>query len=394
MGQQKLREFSSIALVTKCAASLVPAIFELRVFFKPLSSKCYTLPLKWSRYRPGVAQRVGRGIALLFHDRGTRTGWLVSSTPRVHFTSGKDPGPILQEAGWALGPVWTGRKSRPHREFFFICTICYSVLRVYIITSVLPPAPIPDRPAHSQSLYLLSYPAHTHFLHTLINREKWSQIKCPNFTFLIIGINWIKCGSLQFMAPFLASLSEGRTFSIAGYKTFCSTCSFDRAGHRLNESIWCNQTPFSWWICTYVIFKNTQCDTTQSSCTDFIFKVWEDHERFHWRNREKNVIMLVLIILKLNKLCLWQIAWLKVNKKLSSVSFYWNLCLYTKKFGLFWLCTLTCRGQSQGIQSGSAFANANTGLETYTVRFEVLTAVMLKIHVLWDVCLVSWQVPR
>ena len=27
-----------------------------------------------SRYRPGVAQRVGRGIALLFHDRGTRRG--------------------------------------------------------------------------------------------------------------------------------------------------------------------------------------------------------------------------------------------------------------------------------------------------------------------------------
>ena len=30
--------------------------------------------VKWSRYRPGVAQRVGRGIALLFHDRGTRRG--------------------------------------------------------------------------------------------------------------------------------------------------------------------------------------------------------------------------------------------------------------------------------------------------------------------------------
>ena len=29
--------------------------------------------VKRSRYRPGVAQRVGRGIALLFHDRGTRT---------------------------------------------------------------------------------------------------------------------------------------------------------------------------------------------------------------------------------------------------------------------------------------------------------------------------------
>ena len=30
--------------------------------------------VKFSRYRPGVAQRVGKGIALLFHDRGTRSG--------------------------------------------------------------------------------------------------------------------------------------------------------------------------------------------------------------------------------------------------------------------------------------------------------------------------------
>jgi len=56
---------------------------------------------KWSRYRPGVAQRVGRGIALLFHDRGTRRWWMVSSMPRPHFASGKDPVPILQEAGEA-----------------------------------------------------------------------------------------------------------------------------------------------------------------------------------------------------------------------------------------------------------------------------------------------------
>jgi len=28
--------------------------------------------VKYSRYRPGVAQRVGRGIPLLFLDRGTR----------------------------------------------------------------------------------------------------------------------------------------------------------------------------------------------------------------------------------------------------------------------------------------------------------------------------------
>ena len=94
--------------------------------------------VKWSHYRPDVAQRVGRGIALLFHDRGTRRGWVVSNPPQPHFTPGKDPVPIVQEAGWAPGPVWTDGKSRPHRDS------------------------IPDRPARSQSLYRLSYPAHTH----------------------------------------------------------------------------------------------------------------------------------------------------------------------------------------------------------------------------------------
>jgi hypothetical protein len=55
----------------------------------------------WSLYKPGVVQRVGRGIALLFHDRDTRRRWVVSSTPQPHFTPGKDPVTILQEAGCA-----------------------------------------------------------------------------------------------------------------------------------------------------------------------------------------------------------------------------------------------------------------------------------------------------
>ena len=41
---------------------------------------------------------------------------MVSSTPRPHFTPGKDPVPILQEARWATGPAWTDAKSRPHRD--------------------------------------------------------------------------------------------------------------------------------------------------------------------------------------------------------------------------------------------------------------------------------------
>jgi hypothetical protein len=35
----------------------------------------------------------------------------VSITPRPLFTPGKDLVPILQEAGWAPGPVWTGMEN-------------------------------------------------------------------------------------------------------------------------------------------------------------------------------------------------------------------------------------------------------------------------------------------
>ena len=54
--------------------------------------------LKFSRYRPGVAQRVGRGIAILFHDHGTRKGMsgqqqapaalYPREIPGTHFTGG------------------------------------------------------------------------------------------------------------------------------------------------------------------------------------------------------------------------------------------------------------------------------------------------------------------
>jgi len=120
-----------------CAVSEIHFFILLPSWSVTEDSPCFTnlliIKVKWSRYKPGASQRVGRGIALLFHDRGTRSGWVVSSTPRPHFTPGKDPVPILQEAGWAPGPVWTGGKSRPHWDS------------------------IPDRPARSQSLYRLSY---------------------------------------------------------------------------------------------------------------------------------------------------------------------------------------------------------------------------------------------
>ena len=55
-----------------------------------------------------TAHRGSSGIALPFHDHGTRKGWGVSVTPRPLFTPRKDPVLIVQEVEWAPGPVWTG----------------------------------------------------------------------------------------------------------------------------------------------------------------------------------------------------------------------------------------------------------------------------------------------
>jgi len=48
-----------------------------------------------------TARRWSVDIALLFLDHSTRRGWVVSVTPRPQFTP---------------GTVWTGGKSRPHRD--------------------------------------------------------------------------------------------------------------------------------------------------------------------------------------------------------------------------------------------------------------------------------------
>jgi hypothetical protein len=36
-------------------------------------------------------------------------GWLASRS--AHFTPGKDPVHVVQEAGWAPGPLWTGAQN-------------------------------------------------------------------------------------------------------------------------------------------------------------------------------------------------------------------------------------------------------------------------------------------
>ena len=79
-----------------------------------------------------------RGIALPFHDHGSRRGWGVNVKTRPLFTPGKDAAPIAQVAEWAPGPFWTGAEN-----------LASTGIRSR------------NRPARTQSLYRLSYRAST-----------------------------------------------------------------------------------------------------------------------------------------------------------------------------------------------------------------------------------------
>ena len=59
--------------------------------------------VKWSRYRPAVAQRVGRGIALLFHDRGTRRGEWSAARPGRTLHPGRTRYPFYRRLGGPQG---------------------------------------------------------------------------------------------------------------------------------------------------------------------------------------------------------------------------------------------------------------------------------------------------
>jgi hypothetical protein len=71
-----------------------------------------------------------------------------------YFSSGKDPVPTVEEAGWAPGPVWTGAENLVPIGIWY-----------------------PDRPARSQLLYQLSYPAHVYV--GLLNKIKTMSSYCP-----------------------------------------------------------------------------------------------------------------------------------------------------------------------------------------------------------------------
>ena len=66
-------------------------------------------------------------------------------TPRPFFAPGKDQVPIVQEAGWAPGPVWTDEEN-----------LALTGIRAL------------ECPARGQSLYRLSYRAHIKIIYVLL----------------------------------------------------------------------------------------------------------------------------------------------------------------------------------------------------------------------------------
>jgi len=107
----------------------------------------------------------------------------------------KDAAPIVQEAGWAPGPVWRGEKSRPHWDS------------------------IPDNPARSQSLYRLSYPADYSTL-TVVSFILYNNIR------KITGFNQ---GSTKLPNPLWPPLNSTRQKGDMAHILYCKPTSLYRA---------------------------------------------------------------------------------------------------------------------------------------------------------------------
>jgi hypothetical protein len=186
-----------------------------------------------------TAHRVCRGIALLFLDHGTRWGEGSALRPSRSLPSGKTRNPLFRRPG---GPQ--GRSGQ--------------------VRKISPPTGIrsPDRPARSQSLYRLRYPAHliyqvvTNFLALITNMA-------------IKTVNWLyfrKSGTGRNLCAFhcfwlLAAVSND--LSTLSLKWVTQSAS----RHRSRQSRWCNELPdlkFVKSVHHHTVQINHQLDATVS----------------------------------------------------------------------------------------------------------------------------------
>jgi len=94
---------------------------------------------------------MGRGIAVLFHNGALEGGAWSAAGPGCTLPPGKTWYPFYTRLDGPQGRSERAEKSRPHRDL------------------------IPDRPARSQSLYRVSYPAHFNIIQRDLKR--WTQFR-------------------------------------------------------------------------------------------------------------------------------------------------------------------------------------------------------------------------
>jgi hypothetical protein len=114
----------------------------------------------------------GGGVEIQLHPCLTPGGW--STICPGSFTTGKYPAPIVQEAGWATVPVWTGVENPT-------------------FTGI----PTPNRPARSESLYRYAMRLISHLLVDHL------QTDCP---ILRPSVPLVVCTGLSFELLLLYSL--------------------------------------------------------------------------------------------------------------------------------------------------------------------------------------------
>ena len=109
---------------------------------------CKIIPqmVNQSHYRPEVPRGFQEVKAPRFRDNGTGQWYVVSLTHRPPLHPGNTPGTHFcqrlsrPQGHSAIGRIMSMKNSNDTIWIIFICTVCYSVLRVYIISSILSPA--------------------------------------------------------------------------------------------------------------------------------------------------------------------------------------------------------------------------------------------------------------
>ena len=88
---------------------------------------------KWTNSPQYRTSKLREGVEVqLYSSFNLDAGWwwVVNATPRSLYAQERDPLPVIQEAGWAPGPVWKCAENLSPNEIQF-----------------------PDRPAHSECIF-------------------------------------------------------------------------------------------------------------------------------------------------------------------------------------------------------------------------------------------------